>query len=59
MNKATFYALVGAALGWYRSRTKKGRVMNAAKYAVGGYLLVNQVAPRVGITLPAPSNIRA
>jgi len=58
MNKATFYALVGAGLMYVRERVKKRKTTAAVKGAVLGFLAVTQVAPRVGLTLPAPKSIR-
>lgn len=57
MNKTTLYALAGAALFYFRSRTKKGRPMAAAKGAALGWLAAAKIAPALKINLPAPANI--
>jgi len=55
MNKATFYALLGAVAGHFRQRVKKRKPASAAKGAVLGFLFASQVAPRINLSLPAPS----
>ena len=44
---------IGALLGWTKSRTKKGRLMNAVLWSVGASVVASQVLPRVGVRLPA------
>lgn len=46
------YPLLGALVGYARSRRKRDRILNAVLYGVGAHLVVTQALPRLGVSLP-------
>lgn len=59
MNDLVIYVLAGAAVGYYRSKTKKGRNVAALKGAALTWVAVTKVAPRLGVNLPPLRSLAA
>jgi hypothetical protein len=52
MDGKTLAILAGVAIGWFRAKSKRKRLVAAALGAGAGWLFAAQIAPRIGLVLP-------